>query len=131
MSPRSSGAAEGPATASSVMRDAAATTTRLGRTTLLYGSVKTPAKRLIWRTIELPDACLDAVDDLVWRRGSGGHSNDFCPREPFRPDILVRLHVMHVGAVPRTCLHQFARVVARSATDDDDDVGLPCHFDGR
>jgi hypothetical protein len=51
--------------------------------------------------------------------------------EPFGTDISIRLHVMHAGAIAGTGLDQFARVVARAATDDDDDVCLACHLDCR
>jgi uncharacterized protein (DUF2236 family) len=37
---------------------------------------------------------------------------------------------MHAGAVARAGVDQLARVVARPAADDDDDVGLARHFDG-
>ena len=77
------------------------------------------------------DARLDAVDDVVRRRGAGRQSHDLRGIEPFGADVCVGLHVMHAGAVARTGLDQLARVVARPAADHDDDVGLACHLDRR
>ena len=65
------------------------------------------------------------------RRGAGRQSHDVRGIEPFGTDVRVGLHVMHAGAVAPTGLDQLARVVARPAADDDDDVGLACHLDRR
>ena len=77
------------------------------------------------------DLRLDAVDDGVGRRGAGGQSHDLGAIEPFGANVRIRLHVMHPGAVARTGLDQLARVVARSAADDDDDIRLAGHLDRR
>jgi len=51
--------------------------------------------------------------------------------EPFGADVRVGLHVMHAGTVLLAGPDQLARVVARPATDHDDDVGLACSVDRR
>src|SRR5688572_2766477 len=77
------------------------------------------------------DARLDAVDDIVWRGSAGCESDDCRLIEPLSANVFIGLHVVHAGAVARTGLYQFARIVARPAADHDDDVSLTCYLDRR
>ena len=70
------------------------------------------------------DARLDLVEHIVGRRCAGREPHHVRGAEPLGADVRIGLHVMHARAVPTARPYQFARVVARPASDDDNDVGL-------
>ena len=73
---------------------------------------------------ELPDALVDAIDDVVRRGRAGRDADRVRVAEPFRTQIRLGLDVVDLRTMVAARVHQLARVVAVRAADDDDDVAL-------
>jgi hypothetical protein len=74
------------------------------------------------------NALFDSLNDLVRRGSSRSDADRVGALQPFRAQILRRLHVMNAYAIPTARFHQFPRVIAVRAANDNDHVTFLRHF---